>query len=105
MVVTARLELTRNSVSAASSSVTSCTSLRELERSGLKYLADSPACSPLPSYWVAKPLITPARSSRVPSSSVLKIWSRSTTSVVDSVVMVAPSCSSLASPGAGVSAM
>jgi hypothetical protein len=40
----------------------------------------------------------------VRSSSVLKIWSRSTTSVVASDVIVAPSGSSLASPGAGVSA-
>ncbi len=97
----AREVLTSRRVSAPWSSVTSCTSRRELESSGLKYFADSPAASPRLSYCVAKPWITSARSPRVFSSSVLKIWSRSTTSVVACWVSVAPSSSSLASPSAG----
>ena len=102
IAVTARDELTRKRVSAPSSSVTSCASWREVDRSGLKYFVDWPVSSPLPSYWAAKPLTTSARSPRVRSSSVLKIWSRSTTSVVAADVSVAPSGSSFASPGAGV---
>ena len=103
--VTSREESTMKRVRLSSSSVTSPTSRRDVDSSGLKYFAASPASSPLPSYCVAKPLTTSCRSPRVCSSSVLKIWSRSTTGVVDAVVSVAPSSSSSASSGAGVSAM
>ena len=92
-------------VSEPSSSVSSPTSRREVDSSGLKYSAASSASGPLPRYCVAKPLTTSCRSPRVCSSSVLKIWSRSTTGVVEAVVSVAPSSSAFASSGAGVSAM
>ena len=88
-----------------SSSVTSPTSRREVERNGLKYLAASPASPPLPRNCAAKPLTTSWRSPRVFSSSVSKSWSRSTTGVVEAVVSVAPSSSAFALSGAGVSAM
>ena len=77
---------TMKRVSAASSSVSSPTSRREVDSSGLKYSAASPASSSLPSYWVAKPLTTSWSEPRVCASSVLKIWSRSTTDVVAFVV-------------------
>ena len=92
-------------VSAASSSVSSPTSRREVDSSGLKYSAASPASASLPSYCVAKPLMTSWSEPRVCSSSVLKIWSRSTTDVVEFVPSTAPSSSSGASPGPMASAM
>jgi hypothetical protein len=89
----------------SSSSVTSETSRRDVDRNGLKYFAASPASPPLPRNWRAKPLTTSWRLPRVSSSSVLKIWSRSTTGVVDAVVSVAPSSTSFAESGAGDRAM
>ena len=83
----------------SSSSVTSPTRRREVDRNGLKYLAASPASPPLPRNCVAKPWTTSWRSPRVFASSVLKSWSRSTTGVVEAVVSVAPSSSSLAFAG------
>ena len=59
---------TMKRVSAPSSSVTCWASTREVDSSGLKYLADCPTSSPLPSYWVAKPWMTSCRSPRVFSS-------------------------------------
>ena len=93
------------SVSVPSSWVSWLTRRREVERNGLKYFADSAASAPLPSYWAAKPWMTPCRSLVVSGSSVLKSWSRSTTSVVDPTASVAPSSSAFAELGAGVSAM
>ena len=93
------------SVSVDSSCVSWLTSCRDVDRNGLKYSADSPACLPLPSYCVAKPWMTPCRSLRASGSSVLKIASRSTTVVVEPAASVAPSSSSLAELGAGVRAM
>ena len=103
-VPTSRDESTRKRVSAGSSSVSWPTSRREVESSGLKYFAASPASWPRPAYCSAKPWMTLRRPPRVRSSSVLKSWSRSTTDVVDSVVSVAPSGSSRASSGPGESA-
>ena len=91
-------------MSAGSSSVSWPTSLREVESSGLKYFAASFASAPRPAYCSAKPRMTLRRPPRVRLSSVLKIWSRSTTEVVASVVSVAPSGSSFASSGPGLSA-
>ena len=102
--VTAREEFTRKRVSAPSSSVTWLASTREVDSSGLKYLADWPTSSLLPSYWVAKPLITSCRSPRVFASIALKTWSRSTTVVVLDRSRLAPSSSSLLVSGASVRA-
>ena len=93
------------SVSVPSSWVSWLTSRREVDRNGLKYSADFAASGPLPSYCAAKPWMTPCRSLRAAGSSVLKSWSRSTTSVVEPTASVAPSSSSFAELGAGVSAM
>ncbi len=105
IAVTACEELTRKRVSAPSSSVSCSASTREVDSSGLKYFADWPASWPLPSYWVAKPLMTFWRSPRVFWSSALKTWSRSTTVVVFVRSSVPPSRSSLLLSGASVSAM
>ena len=89
------------SVSAVSSCVSWLTSRREVDRNGLKYSADRPACLALPSYWVAKPWMTRCRSLRAAGSSALNTWSRSTTSVVEPAGSVASSSSSSALFGAG----
>jgi hypothetical protein len=103
--VTAREEFTMKSVSVDSSWVSWLTSRRDVDRKGLKYSADAPACLPLPSYCVAKPWMTPCRSLRASGSSVLKMASRSTTVVVEPAGSAEPSSSSLAELGPGVSAM
>ncbi len=90
---------TRKRVSAPSSSVTWSASTREVDSSGLKYLADCPTSSPLPSYWVAKPWMTSCRSPRVFSSIALKTWSRSTTDVVLERSKLAPSVELLVGVG------
>ncbi len=105
IAVAVRLELTRKSVSAPSSSVALLTSRRALESSGLKYSVAWPACSPLPLSWVLKPSITPCRSARAFGVSVLKSWSRSTAVVVEAVVSVAWSGSVRLASGPGESAM
>ena len=91
------------SVSAPSSAVTSLTSWRALESSGLKYLVASAACGPLPFSWVAKPWMTPLRSARACGVSVLNSWSRSTAVVVWDVSSVASSSSCGLEFGPGVS--
>ena len=103
--VTAREELTMKSVSVPSSSVSWLTSRREVERNGLKYSADLAACGPLPWYCAAKPWMTPWRSLRV-----CRVERVEELVEVDDVGgradgSVAPSSSSLAELGAGVSAM
>ena len=91
-------------MSAGSSCVSWPTSWRDVESSGLKYFAASLASAPRPAYCSAKPRMTLRSPPRVRLSSVSKIWSRSTTEVVASVVSVAPSGSSFASSGPGLSA-
>ena len=78
--VTSREESTMKRVRLPSSSVTSPTSRREVDSSGLKYSGRLAGLGPLAAgTGAAKPLTTSWRSPRVFSSSVLKIWSRSTT--------------------------
>ena len=85
--------LSSRSVSAPSSAVTCSTSRRDVDSTGLKYLAASLAASPWPPSCVAKPLMTFWRSARVGASSVLTSWSRSMIVVVVSWPSVALSSS------------
>jgi hypothetical protein len=83
----------RNEVSVPWSAMSWLTSRRVAEIAGLKYFAASLAGRPLPWYHSALPLMNFCSPSRVLSSRALKSWSMSTTDVVLSLPITAPSSS------------
>jgi hypothetical protein len=77
--------------SSSLSEPSSLKSRRVVESEGLRYCRPRLASSPLPSHWVAEPLMKSWMATLATGSRVLKTWSRSTAVIVCSMGILPPS--------------